>query len=220
MLTRGFFHDGTWSSFRETYHGHPIDTERMPAWRLVVANQNHDQIGNRAIGDRLAATLDDGQLVIAAALTLLSPYTPMLFMGEEWAASTPWQFFTSHPEHDLGEATAKGRIAEFAKMGWDESSCPTRKTLRPSSGRTSTGPRSRRGATRRVLDAYRRLAALRRAEPELIDPRLERASVRFDAEARWLVLTRGALQIAVNFSDVPVTLDVTGPPWRSSATTA
>ena len=80
----------------------------MPTWRLVVANQNHDQIGNRARGDRLAEHLDDDQLACAALLTLAGPFTPMLFMGEEWAASTPFQFFTSHPEPELGKATADG----------------------------------------------------------------------------------------------------------------
>ncbi|MGA1812031.1 malto-oligosyltrehalose trehalohydrolase [Frondihabitans sp. 4ASC-45] len=208
VLTRGFFHDGTWSSFRETYHGRPIDTERMPAWRLVVANQNHDQIGNRAIGDRLAATLDEGQLVIAAALTLLSPYTPMLFMGEEWAASTPWQFFTSHPEPDLGEATAKGRIAEFAKMGWDPSVVPD-----PQAPSTFTDSKldwnelaTGRHAT--VFDAYKRLTALRRAEPELVDPALAGVAVDYSEDERWLVLKRGSLRIAVNFGEDPRELPV------------
>jgi len=201
VLTKGFFHDGTWSSFREADHGRPVDTEHMPTWRLVVANQNHDQIGNRAIGDRLAATLDDGQLVIAATLTLAGPYTPMLFMGEEWAASTPWQFFTSHPEHDLGEATAKGRIAEFAKMGWDEASVPD--PQEPSTFENSKLDWSELGTGRHavLLDAYRRLGALRRSEPSLTDPRFGEVGVEYDADARWLVLTRGDLRIAVNFAD-------------------
>jgi maltooligosyltrehalose trehalohydrolase len=201
VLTKGFFHDGTWSSFRETDHGFPIDVEHMPGWRLVVANQNHDQIGNRAIGDRLAASLDDGQLVIAAALTLASPFTPMLFQGEEWAASTPWQFFTSHPEADLGEATAKGRIAEFAKLGWDESTVPDPQD--PETYRRSKLDWSEveQGRHALVLSAYRRLAALRRAEPDLTDPRLPRVSVEHDADARWLVLTRGSLRVAVNFAE-------------------
>ncbi|MET0781585.1 MAG: malto-oligosyltrehalose trehalohydrolase, partial [Microbacterium sp.] len=90
--TAGFFHDGTWSSFRGRAHGHPIDP-RIPTSRLVTFSQDHDQIGNRAAGDRLSQSLDEGGLAIAAVLTVLSPFTPMLFMGEEWAASTPWQFF-------------------------------------------------------------------------------------------------------------------------------
>lgn len=207
VLTKGFFHDGIWSSFREKDHGHPIDTAHTPAWRLVVANQNHDQIGNRAVGDRLAAQLDDGQLVIAAALTLASPFTPMLFMGEEWAASTPWQFFTSHPEHDLGVATAKGRIEEFAKLGWDESTVPDPQD--PETFERSKLDWSELDGGRHavVLDAYRRLAALRRAEPDLTDPRFDRTRVEHDADARWLVLHRGALRVVVNFADEEVALD-------------
>jgi maltooligosyltrehalose trehalohydrolase len=124
VLEKGFFHARELSTFRGRVHGRAIDLERTPAWRLVVFNQDHDQIGNRATGDRLAETVDEGGLAIAALLTLTAPFTPMLFMGEEWAASTPWQFFTSHPEPELGKATAEGRIAEFEKMGWDPDVVP------------------------------------------------------------------------------------------------
>jgi maltooligosyltrehalose trehalohydrolase len=208
VVTRGFFHDGTWSSFREAEHGHPVDTEHMPSWRLVVANQNHDQIGNRAVGDRLAATLDDGQLQIAAAMTLTSPYTPMLFMGEEWAASTPWQFFTSHPEEELGEATAKGRIAEFAKSGWDESVVPDPQDPQTFEDSKLDWSELGRGRHALLLDAYQQLTALRRAEPELTDPRLGRTSVEHDAEAGWFVMTRGTIRVAVNFGTEEARVDV------------
>ena len=130
VCEKGFFHDGTFSSFRERDHGVPVDTETMPTWRLVVANQNHDQIGNRARGDRLAEHLDDDQLACAALLTLAGPFTPMLFMGEEWAASTPFQFFTSHPEPELGKATAAGRIDRVRADG-----------LGPGRGPRPPGPR-------------------------------------------------------------------------------
>jgi maltooligosyltrehalose trehalohydrolase len=208
VLEHGFFHDGTWSSFRGKRHGRPIDRGTSPVTALVVANQNHDQIGNRAAGDRLAATLDDESLVIAAALTLLGPFTPMLFMGEEFAASTPWQFFTSHPEKALGEATAKGRIAEFAEHGWDESAVPD-----PQDPTTFTNSKldwadvtSERGAT--ILRAYRVLVALRRTEQAFVDHRYEANAVRFDEDERWLVLTRGLLgpdgapvHVVVNLAD-------------------
>ena len=91
---------------------------------LVVCSQNHDQIGNRATGDRLSQSLPYGSLALAAVLTLTGPFTPMLFMGEEYGASTPWQFFTSHPEPELGKATAEGRIREFERMGWDPAVVP------------------------------------------------------------------------------------------------
>jgi len=76
-------------------------------------------LGNRAAGDRLSQITSPGMLKVGATLLLTSPFTPMLWMGEEWAASTPWPFFTSHPEPELAQATATGRIAEFAEHGWD-----------------------------------------------------------------------------------------------------
>ncbi|WP_349897869.1 malto-oligosyltrehalose trehalohydrolase [Parafrigoribacterium soli] len=210
VLTRGFFHDGTWSSFREREHGHPIDTETMPSWRLVVANQNHDQIGNRAAGDRLTASLDYGRLAIAAVLTLAGPFTPMLFMGEEWGASSPWQFFTSHPEPELGEVTAKGRIAEFEKMGWDPAVVPDPQDA-------ATFERSKLDWSEleapdhaKLLVLYKALAQLRRIRPELTDPRFGHNFVEYDADARWLVLHRGEVSIVVNFADDPAAVSCAG----------
>ncbi|UFS60940.1 malto-oligosyltrehalose trehalohydrolase [Subtercola endophyticus] len=204
VLTEGFFHNGTYSSFREKNHGKPIDTEHTSSWRLVVANQNHDQIGNRATGDRLSASLTDGQLGIAATLTLLGPFTPMLFMGEEWAASTPWQFFTSHPEPELGEATAKGRIAEFAKMGWDESAVPDPQDPATFENSKLDWAEALSGRHARLLRLYRQLATLRRSSPEFTDPRFGETSVRFDEAARWFELRRGAVSILINFSGAPI----------------
>ena len=200
VLTRGFFHDGTFSSFRGRLHGRPVDTEKMPAWRLVVASQNHDQIGNRAIGDRLSAHLDTGQLGIAAALTLLGPFTPMLFMGEEWGARTPWQFFTSHPEPELGRATAEGRIGEFARMGWDPSVVPDPQDPATFSRSTLDWSELQRPDAGRLLALYRDLAGLRRRFSDLTDPRLGRVSVDFDEADGWLRFGRGAIDIVINLS--------------------
>src|SRR5699024_294206 len=94
LTTTPLFHDGSYSSFRGRRHGRPVDLATTPAWRLVASLQTHDQVGNRATGDRLCHRLTPGQAAIGAALLLTAPYTPMLFMGEEWGASTPWQFFT------------------------------------------------------------------------------------------------------------------------------
>jgi maltooligosyltrehalose trehalohydrolase len=208
--TRGFFHDGTWSSFRGRDHGRPIDP-RIPTWRLVTYSQDHDQIGNRAAGDRLSQTLDEGGLRIAAVLTLLAPYTPMLFMGEEWAASTPWQFFTSHPEPELAKATAEGRLAEFEAMGWDESVVPDPQD--PDTFARShldwaevTAPDSD-PRHRRTLDLYRRLAELRRTLPDLTDPDFAALSAEADEDARTFVLHRGAVDIVVNFGTDAVAME-------------
>ncbi|UFN46060.1 malto-oligosyltrehalose trehalohydrolase [Nocardioides okcheonensis] len=206
VCEKGFFHDGTFSSFRGRDHGRPVDTARMPTWRLVVANQNHDQVGNRARGDRLAEHLDDDQLACAALLTLAGPFTPMLFMGEEWAASTPFAFFTSHPEPELGKATAEGRIAEFEQMGWDPDD-----VLDPQD--PDTFHRSRLDWDERstgrhavVLDCYRRLGRLRRELPQLTDPSFDEVSC--SVEGRLFTMRRGDLLVVVNVGETEVTLDV------------
>ncbi|MCW2867350.1 MAG: maltooligosyl trehalose hydrolase [Marmoricola sp.] len=210
VLERGFFHDGTWSSFRGRPHGRPVDTAAMPTWRLVVCNQNHDQVGNRATGDRLAASLDDDQLVCAALLTLAGPFTPMLFMGEEWAASSPFQFFTSHPEPELADAVRNGRRAEFATHGWGDQEVPDPQD--PATYERSKLVWDELGTGRHavVLAAYQELGRLRRALPALTDPAF--TSLSAEVHDRVLVLTRGDLVLAVNVGDASaeVTLDEAG----------
>ncbi|WP_405218498.1 malto-oligosyltrehalose trehalohydrolase [Agrococcus sp. Ld7] len=190
-LERGFFHDGTFSSFRGRDHGHPIDTARSLSWRLVVSAQNHDQIGNRARGDRTSEVLDESQLLCAALLLYGGPFTPMLFMGEEWGASTPFQFFTSHPEPELGKATADGRLAEFEAMGWDESVVPDPQDPATFEHSKLDWTELRREGHARVLDGYRRLAGLRSELEALTDPHYARNRVESDEQTRVLRLTRG-----------------------------
>ena len=123
-LKHGYFHAGTYSSFRHRRHGRPLDTTTIPATRLLAYTLTHDQVGNRAFGDRPSQNLTFGQLAVKAALALGSPYTAMLFMGEEWGSSSPFQFFTCHPEPELARATAEGRKREFAEHGWDADEIP------------------------------------------------------------------------------------------------
>ena len=104
VFTRAFLHDGTYSTFRKRDHGRQVDRELTPGRQFVAALQNHDQVGNRAVGDRLPELTTPGLLRVGAVLLLTSPFTPMLWMGEEWAASTRWPFFTSHPEPELARA--------------------------------------------------------------------------------------------------------------------
>ena len=210
VLTRGFFHDGTFSSFRNRPHGVPFDVDRMPAWRLVVANQNHDQIGNRARGDRITEALDDDQLACAALLTLASPFTPMLFQGEEWAASTPFAFFTSHPEPELGRATAEGRLEEFERMGWDPDVVPDPQDPETFTRSKLDWDEVATGRHAVLLEVYRRLAVLRRELPELTDPHLRQVPVDVDEQARTLVMRRGAVIVVVNFSDTATAVDLGG----------
>ncbi len=205
---RGFFHDGTYSSFRGRTHGHPLPAP-VPTWRLVTFAQDHDQIGNRAAGDRLSHSLSFDRLAVVAVLTMTAPGTPMLFMGEEWGASTPWAFFTSHPEPELAEATARGRIGEFARMGWDRDQIADPQDPRTFIGSKLDWDEAGVGEHARLQELYRRLARLRRERPELTDPgqdRLTASSGPADADApqrRWYRLGRGALEVLVNLTAQP-----------------
>lgn len=210
VLTGGYFHDGTWSSFRGRHHGVPVDTGSIPSSRFVVFAQDHDQIGNRATGDRLTAALDDRGLALAAVATLLSPFTPMLFMGEEWAASTPWQFFTSHPEPELGEATAKGRIAEFERHGWDPHIVPDPQD--PETFARSNLEWAELDAPEHaaMLDLYTRLIRLRRRVAGVTDPRFRSTTCTWDEEARWLRIDRPGVTVLLNFGTMATELAVEG----------
>jgi maltooligosyltrehalose trehalohydrolase len=209
-LTHGYFHAGTYSSFRERRHGRPLDTATIPATRLLAYTLTHDQVGNRATGDRPSQNLTTGQQAVKAALVLGSPYTAMLFMGEEWGSSSPFQFFTSHPEPELGRATAEGRKAEFAAHGWDADEIPD-----PQDPETFTRSKLKwdevtEGEHARLLDVYRKLIALRHDEPDFADPWLDHLRVDYDEDARWIILHRGSLAVACNLGETAVTVPVTG----------
>ncbi|KIF77400.1 malto-oligosyltrehalose trehalohydrolase [Streptomyces sp. 150FB] len=209
-LTRAFFHDGTYSSFRGRVHGRAVDVTNTPAHRFLAYSQTHDQIGNRALGDRLSGTLPPGLLACAAAIVLTGPHTPMLFMGEEWGASTPWQFFTDHPDPVLAEAVRSGRRREFAAHGWAEEDIPDPQD--PETWRRSCLDRTetRQEPHARLLAWYRELIALRHGQPDLSDPDLASVKVAYDEEARWLAYRRGDLRIAVNLSAEPVEIPLGG----------
>ncbi len=217
-MTQAFVHDGGWSSFRGRSHGRPVgDT---PGERFVVFLQDHDQVGNRAQGDRLPATLSGGLLRVGAALLLTSPYTPMLFMGEEWAASTPWQFFADPDSPELAEATREGRQREFADHGWAPGDVPDPCDV-------ATFERSRldwsepddEGAHAAMLGWYRTLLALRRTTPELHGPR-EATSADFDEDARWFVLRRGGVAVVCNLGTARWAVPVDGTPIEALAASA
>jgi maltooligosyltrehalose trehalohydrolase len=211
VLSGGFYHAGTYSSFRGRTHGARVDPALVAPSQLVVCSQNHDQVGNRATGDRPSATLSRDGLAVAAVLTLASPFTPMLFMGEEYGATTPWQFFTSHPEPELAEATRKGRIEEFARMGWDPALVPDpqdpatreRSILDWAQAETHDGAR--------LLALYRRLIAVRAELPGLWQGRLDETDVASSGgpagaggSPRWIVWRRPGAMVVVGFGPGPV----------------
>jgi len=209
--TRVYFHDGSWSAFRGRSHGRNVDVFRMPAHRFLGYLQNHDQIGNRPAGDRISATLSPDLIKVAAGLVLTGPYTPMLFMGEEWGADTPWQYFTDHIEPWLAKAVAEGRKAEFAGHGWGSAEVPNPQD-------EATFLRSKLDWTERNREPhlgihawYRELIALRRGRPELTDPWLHQVTATFDEDARWIMIRRGRLRIAANLGAAPARLALGQP---------
>jgi malto-oligosyltrehalose trehalohydrolase len=209
--TKVFFHDGTWSSFRGRTHGRQVDVLRLPAHRFLGYLQDHDQVGNRATGDRIAATVPPDLVKVGAGLVLTGPYTPMLFMGEEWGADTPWQYFTDHIDPGLAKAVAEGRKAEFAAYGWAAADVPDPQDeatfLRSKLDWAQPGREPYLG----ILAWYRELIALRRGRPELTDPRLDQLSADFDENARWIIARRGRLRIAANLGARPVQLPLGQP---------
>ena len=134
----------------------------------------------------------------------------MLFMGEEWGASTPFQFFSSHPEPELARATAEGRKKEFADHGWDADEIPDPQD--PQTFQRSKLDWSELDADEhaKLLRLYQDLIALRRSETDLADPWLQRLLVDYDEDARWIVMRRGRLTVACNLGAEPVTVPFAG----------
>jgi maltooligosyltrehalose trehalohydrolase len=199
VLEGVFFHDGTYSTFRQQTHGRPLDRAALPGWRFVASLQTHDQVGNRARGDRLCASVAPGLLACGAALLLTAATTPMLFMGEEWGASTPWMYFTDHTDPSIADAVRRGRRAEIAAHGWTLEDVPDPQAL-------ETFERSRLlwdelGAEphARLLAWYRDLLCLRR-DPDLHDPRLDLVRVEHDPIAETVTVERGRYIVVANLS--------------------
>jgi malto-oligosyltrehalose trehalohydrolase len=209
-LTRVFFHDGSWSAFRGRSHGRQVDIFRVPAHRFLGYLQNHDQIGNRATGDRIAASLPPGLVKVGAGLVLTAPFTPMLFMGEEWGADTPWQYFTDHVEPWLAEAVAEGRREEFAGFGWPPGDIPDPQDKATFLRSKLDWSQLDSEAHRDVLAWYRELIALRRARPELTDPRLDRVRAGYSEDDRWLVVQRRRLRIVASLGAAPRLVPLAG----------
>jgi maltooligosyltrehalose trehalohydrolase len=166
---------------------------------LVCFSQNHDQVGNRATGDRLTSTLSVEKLKIAAAVVLLGPWVPLLFMGEEWGSAAPFQYFTDHQEPELQAAVRDGRRQEFAAFGWDPAEVPD-------PGDAATLERSRpdwaertRGQHAELFDWYRRLLVLRGESAGASSGPLSNTRVRYDEAEGWLEFTRGSLVVCCQF---------------------
>jgi len=196
VLERGYHLDGGYSHFRKAIHGRLFGEQSRD--HLVAYTQSHDQIGNRTAGERLVALAGHDRAKLAAALLFVSPFVPMLFQGEEWAASTPFNYFCDFANPELQRAVREGRRREhgghdiadaFAQstfdacvLRWDELTEPVHRDM---------------------LAWYRAWSTLRREHPELRDPAPGSIAVRSLAPG-VLVVERGTLALTVNFTDQPV----------------
>jgi len=201
-----FVYDGIYSRYRDRIHGKPVGS--LPYHRFFGFIQNHDQVGNRAVGDRLSHIAGVDRSKIAAALVLLGPFVPMIFQGEEWAASSPFQYFAAHSDHDLAQAVSQGRKREFAAFGWDPDSIPD-----PEDPATFAASKLRWDETSgsghaEMLSWYRALIRLRRTTPCLNDGTRRNTRVAFDANQRTLQMNRGKISTVCNLGKVIQTFPV------------
>jgi maltooligosyltrehalose trehalohydrolase len=193
---RPHVHDGGYSSFRRRRFGAPA--EDVPPERFVVFSANHDQIGNRAFGDRLAPEARP----LAALCTLLAPFTPMLFQGEEYGERAPFQFFSDHIDSDIADATRDGRrreFAAFAQFAGEEVPDPQDPETFARSKLTGEGEPPG------LRDLHARLIAARRA----IGPG-DAEAMDFDEHQGWLRVRRGGHTVLANFSRADVHVPVEG----------
>ena len=207
-LERGYVYDGRFSAHRDRRHGRPLGG--LPGHRLLGYAQNHDQIGNRARGDRLSHQCGHRLAAVGAVITLTSPFVPMLFQGEEWAASTPFPYFTDHQDEALAAAVRLGRRREWAAFGWDPAEIPD-----PQDPATFAAAKLRWDERAEephtgMLDLHRRLLRLRAATPALTDGRLDLVTATADESAGTLVVERGDVVVVANTSAEEQLLDAYG----------
>ncbi len=187
-LREGYVYSGEYSEYRKRSHG--ISSGELPPEQFVVFSQNHDQVGNRAAGERLSSLVSFEALKLAAGLTILSPYVPLLFMGEEYGEDTPFLYFTSHSDTGLIEAVRRGRKEEFASFHWAQE--PPDPQSEETFLRSSISWEKRNeGMHRNLLDFYRRLLRLRRETPALSHPDRECLDVSGAEETGVLFMRRG-----------------------------
>ena len=214
-LRDGWYYKGQYSHYRQRHHGN--SPRGIAASQVVVCNQNHDQVGNRAAGERLSSLVNFESLKLAAGITLLSPFVPLLFMGEEYGETAPFQYFTSHGDPELVEAVRRGRREEFAAFGWEAEKAV------PDPQDESTFLRSKPDHSRKCEEPHRTLLRLyqnlirTRREYDLGDPAPR--SVREIGDSALLVLRqaeRSQQLMIFNFGKSPMALNLPDVPgtWR------
>jgi maltooligosyltrehalose trehalohydrolase len=207
-LTKIFVNDGNYSAYRGQRHGRPV--ENISPHRFLGYIQNHDQVGNRAIGDRVEQLVGMDRAKVAAGIVLTAPFVPMIFQGEEFAASTPFQYFADHEEPEMAKAVKEGRRGEFAAFGWNPDDIPDPENVETFRRSKLKWDELYQEGHREMLDWYRRLIQLRHGSPSLNDGQPGQTKVTFSEEKKWLVLERGEVRVMCNLATEPAKLDNPG----------
>jgi len=199
-LEQTFVYDGIYSVYRKRIHGKPIGA--LSRHRFLGYIQTHDQVGNRAVGDRISHIAGIDRAKIAAAIYLLSPFVPMLFQGEEWATSSPFQYFADH-DRELARLVSEGRKREFAAFGWAPENIPDPEN--PATFQASKLNWNEIGDQEHaaMLDWYRALIQLRRNSPCLNHGNPGTIRVAFDEQKQWLRITRETISLLCNLGSKP-----------------
>jgi maltooligosyltrehalose trehalohydrolase len=198
-IERTFVYDGIYSHHRRRIHGRPANT--LSQHRFLGYIQTHDQVGNRAVGERISHIAGLKRAKIAAALYLLSPFVPMLFQGEEWVASTPFLYFADHNDPELARAVSEGRKKEFAAFGWDPAAIPDPENPATFNASKLNWEEPRVDDHAEMLAWYQALIQLRRTTPCLNEGAAGNVHVTFDEQAKWLRMERGTVTVICNLGD-------------------
>jgi maltooligosyltrehalose trehalohydrolase len=201
-LTRIFVFDGAYSRYRNRSHGRPVDG--LSAHHFISFIQNHDQVGNRAKGERIEHLVGMARAKIAAALLMTAPFIPMLFQGEEYAASTPFLYFADHEDEEMAKLVSAGRRREFAAFGFGEAEVADPEVWETFARSKLDWTEAETGKHAEMHAWFRDLIRLRRRSQSLNDGDKGHVKVRFDEEKRWLAMDRGLVTVLCNLgADTP-----------------
>jgi maltooligosyltrehalose trehalohydrolase len=195
-LTEVFVYDGAYSKYRNRTHGRPV--ESLSAHHFVGFIQNHDQVGNRATGDRLEQIVGLDRAKVAAGLVLTAPFIPLIFQGEEYAASTPFQYFADHEDPEMAKAVSEGRRREFVAFGWPPEQIPDPEKRETFERSKLNWDEVHTGQHAEMLAWFTQLIHLRRRTPSLNDGDMGHVKVSFDETKHWLVMERGLIKVMCN----------------------
>jgi maltooligosyltrehalose trehalohydrolase len=196
-----FVYDGKYSEYRERHHGRPVDS--LSAHHFIGFIQNHDQVGNRATGDRLEHIIGAPRTKVALGIVMTAPFIPMLFQGEEYAASTPFLYFADHDDPEMARLVSEGRKKEFAAFGWDEAQIPNPEDMETFTDSKLNWNEVDEGLHKEMFEWTARLIHIRRNSISLNDGDRGHIKVTFDEDNRWLRMDRNLVSVFANLGTGP-----------------